>query len=233
MSKVVSSADRCSQLKSAFDSLQSFEVIGIRQTSTADEIVLSWNGSTKFNANKIQSDIQRFVNKSNLKLPNDKAWKPVGFPAFEKISTKNKIIFDPNKKSKKLFTFKEQSRWLYGYRSDKLGQCFVTISYVKIRKQSKGDTDETNGVSILVPHKVIINNTNDGSENIENTNNIESENIRVEKRKQYQKCEFKEVCLFYFVERHFHILILKSDNIWLVFILLNEFIIDTPQILTI
>eukprot|EP01084_Bolivina_argentea_P093266 167775_1 len=96
-----SSAERCSQLKSVFEQLESFEIIGIRQTKYADEIVLSWNGSTKLNANTIRSDIQKFIIKSRLKLPNNKSWTKVSWPPYEKLSTNNKIVWHPKKTSKK------------------------------------------------------------------------------------------------------------------------------------
>ncbi len=72
-SKSKSGTERCTALKDVFEGLQSFEFIGIRQTNSADELVLSWNGSEKFNANSTTSYIKTFIKQSKLTLPKNRS----------------------------------------------------------------------------------------------------------------------------------------------------------------
>eukprot|EP01084_Bolivina_argentea_P203742 347916_1 len=190
-----SCTERCEQLKSVFQQVESFEFLGVKQTNSADVVVLSWNGSKKFNANQIKIDIQKFIKNSTLKLPDNESWRPVGFPAFEKPSTKNCIVFHPKKRSKKLCIYKEQSKWLYGYR--KVKHCFLQICYANITILD-GNV-QTKGIAISVPHAVIISNTNDESENIEDQLNDKEEKVEnngnvhmMKKRKQYKINKFRE-----------------------------------------
>eukprot|EP01084_Bolivina_argentea_P203740 347914_1 len=105
-----SCTERCEQLKSVFQQVESFEFLGVKQTNSADVVVLSWNGSKKFNANQIKIDIQKFIKNSTLKLPDNESWRPVGFPPFEIPSTKNCIVFHPKKRSKKDGDYKPPSK---------------------------------------------------------------------------------------------------------------------------
>ncbi len=73
---------RCTDLKDVFEGLESFEFIGIRQTKFVDELVFSWNGSEKFNANTRTDYIKTFITKSKLKLPENKSWTTVNWGPY-------------------------------------------------------------------------------------------------------------------------------------------------------